>query len=347
MGYAENTKHVRFYYLSGLVENKLKLLITKEREKEIKNFQKLFSSHIYAIATDDFEFENYVRSVVPGCHGVRETTGNSGYGKAKKPSVSTTQVKDTSQDIFKKKEAPKKGVAKAFSKIEPKSSSVKKEAVEKPTVKKEVQKPKSNQKVNSFFGKKTESKSKKETKKIEIEEKIEDEEMEVDQKEAEDESDDEPVTKKRKSPRKKTKHRRIQMESSSDEDENEGDKLLFGDSQEERLKNISLDDDKVLAEDTIRSDSEHEGLPSDEMSEEEKENKQKKDKKEKTQFGSAKVIGGDQVPTKKVKKKRYTVDDEGNMVTETYFVKEEMTSEEIEKQKKEDEKRKSPAAKSD
>ena len=51
----------------------------------------------------DFEFENYVRSVVPGCHGVRETTGNSGYGKAKKPSVSTTQVKDTSQDIFKKK----------------------------------------------------------------------------------------------------------------------------------------------------------------------------------------------------------------------------------------------------
>ena len=82
---------------------------------------------------------------------------------------------------------------------------------------------------------------------------------------------------------------------------------MFGDSQEERLKNISLDDDKVLAEDTIRSDSEHEGLPSDEMSEEEKENKQKKTKKEKTQFGSAKVIGGDQVPTKKVKKKRYTV----------------------------------------
>merc|ERR1712029_1053168 len=91
--YAENTKHVRFYYLSGLAENKLKLLITKEREKEIKKFQKLFSSHIYAIATDDFEFENYVRSVVPGCHGVRETTGSSGYGKAKKPSVSTTQVR--------------------------------------------------------------------------------------------------------------------------------------------------------------------------------------------------------------------------------------------------------------
>ena len=64
----------------------------------------------------------------------------------------------------------------------------------------------------------------------------------------------------------------------------------------------------MLAEDTIRSDSEHEGLPSDEIqSEEEKENKQKKTKKEKTQFGSAKVIGGDQVPTKKVKKKRYTV----------------------------------------
>ena len=56
---------------------------------------------------------------------------------------------------------------------------------------------------------------------------------------------------------------------------------MFGDSQEERLKNISLDDDKVLAEDTIRSDSEHEGLPSDEMSEEEKENKQKKTKKRK------------------------------------------------------------------
>merc|ERR1711917_154821 len=50
--YAENTKHVRFYYLSGLLENKLKLLITKEREKEVKKFQKLFSSHIYAIATD-------------------------------------------------------------------------------------------------------------------------------------------------------------------------------------------------------------------------------------------------------------------------------------------------------
>ena len=62
----------------------------------------------------------------------------------------------------------------------------------------------------------------------------------------------------------------------------------------------------MLAEDTIRSDSEHEGLPSDEMSEEEKENKQKT-KKAKTQFGSAKVIGGDQVQTKKVKKKRYTV----------------------------------------
>ena len=60
----------------------------------------LFSWIIFVL---DFEFENYVRSVVPGCHGVRETTGNSGYGKAKKPSVSTTQVKDTSQDIFKKK----------------------------------------------------------------------------------------------------------------------------------------------------------------------------------------------------------------------------------------------------
>ena len=34
------------------------------------------------------------------------------------------------------------------------------------------------------------------------------------------------------------------------------------------------------------------------------------------------------------------------MVTETYYVNEEMTNEEIEKQKKEDEKRKSPAAKS-
>ena len=34
------------------------------------------------------------------------------------------------------------------------------------------------------------------------------------------------------------------------------------------------------------------------------------------------------------------------MVTETYYIKEEMTAEEIETQKKEDEKRKSPAAKS-
>ena len=100
-----------------LLENKLKLLITNERENEVKKFQKLFSSHIYAIATDgnnsifillifltfflDFEFENYVRNVVPGCHGVRETTG--GYGKAKKPTVSSIPVKDTSQDIFKKK----------------------------------------------------------------------------------------------------------------------------------------------------------------------------------------------------------------------------------------------------
>merc|ERR1712168_184010 len=201
--YAENTKHVRFYYLSGLLENKLKLLITKEREKEVKKFQKLFSSHIYAIATEDFEFENYVRNVVPGCHGVRETTG--GYGKAKKPSGSTIQVKDTSQDIFKKKEVSKKGVAKAFSKIEPKSSSVKKEAAEKPAVKKEVQKPKSNQKVNSFFGKKTEKKKTEEKKKIEIEKKVEDEEMEVDQKEAEEESDDEPVAKKTKITKKKDK----------------------------------------------------------------------------------------------------------------------------------------------
>lgn len=331
------------------MENKLKLLITKERESEIKKFEKLFSSHIYAIATDDFEFENYVRNVIPACQGVRETTGSSGHGKTKKTTGSTIQVKDTSQDIFKKKEVAKKGVAKAFSKTEQKSSSVKKEASEKTTVKKEVHEPKQNQKVNSFFGKKTETKpkkieKKKSSKKIEHEVKAEDEEMEVDQKEAEEESEDEPVAKKRKSPRKKTKHRRIQMESSSDDEENEGDKLLFGDSQEERLKNISLDDDKMLAEDTIRSDdSDHEGLPSDEMSEEEKENKQKKMKKEKTQFGSAKVIGGDQVQTKNIKKKRYTVDDEGNMVTETYYVKEEMTNDEIEKQKKEDEKRKSPA----
>merc|ERR1712131_186527 len=108
--YAENTKHVRFYYLSGLVENKLKLLITRERESEAKKFQKLFSSHIYAIATEDFEFENYVRTVIPACHGVRESHGN--VGKAKKPTENTTQVKDTSQDIFKKK-VPKKGVAKA------------------------------------------------------------------------------------------------------------------------------------------------------------------------------------------------------------------------------------------
>merc|ERR1712137_403645 len=269
--YAENTKHVRFYYLSGLVENKLKLLITRERENEVKNFEKLFSSHIYALATDDFEFDNYVRNIIPACHAVRETHGNN--PKAKIQTKSTTQVKDTSQDIFKKKEVPKKGVAKAFSKIEPKSSSVKKEANDKPTVKKEVPKNKPNQKVNSFFGKKAEAKKpKKETKKIEpedtTEEPEENEAMEVDQKEAEDESEEEPLVKKRKSPRKKTKHRRIQMESSSDEEQNEAEKLLFGDSQGERLKNISLDDDKVLAEDTIRSDSEHEGLHSDEMSQE-------------------------------------------------------------------------------
>jgi hypothetical protein len=90
--YAEKSKHIRFYYLSGLVENKLKLLITKERESEIKKFEKLFSSHIYAIATDDFEFENYVRNVIPACQGVRETTGQSGHGKARKP----TENKDPS-----------------------------------------------------------------------------------------------------------------------------------------------------------------------------------------------------------------------------------------------------------
>merc|ERR1712142_209542 len=147
--YAEKTKHVRFYYLSGLKESKLKILITKERENEVKNFEKLYSSHIYAIVTNDFEFENYVRTVVPACHGVREMISEPGQDRKQPVDTPKTQIRDTSQDIFKKKEAPKKGVAKAFSKIEPKSTSIKKEAVEKKNEKKEAPKAKSNQKVSS------------------------------------------------------------------------------------------------------------------------------------------------------------------------------------------------------
>ena len=45
--------------------------------------------------------------------------------------------------------------------------------------------------------------------------------------------------------------------------------------------------------------------------------------------------------TRKVKKKKYTVDDEGNMVTETYFSEEEITKEEMEKEKSKEEKKKS------
>ena len=37
---------------------------------------------------------------------------------------------------------------------------------------------------------------------------------------------------------------------------------------------------------------------------------------------------------RKVKKKRYTIDEEGNMVTETYFSEEEVTEEEMELEKK-------------
>merc|ERR1711962_1032922 len=245
-------------------ENQLKILITKQRETDVKNFEKLFSSHIYAVATNDFEFENYKHNVVPACHGVRETIGEPGKESRPVEEQNKPQIKDSSQHIFKKREVPKKGVAKAFSKVEKKTTSVKKEADEKSTTKKEVPKSKSNKQVNSFFGKKTSTLSKTKKQKNEPEENVEDKEepeqaMEVDQEPDNNESDEEPLVKKRKSPRKKTKHRRIQMESSSDEDETEGEKLLFGDSQEERLKNISLDDDKVLAEDTIRSDSsEHE-----------------------------------------------------------------------------------------
>merc|ERR1711917_198529 len=40
--YAENTKHVRFYYLSGLLENKLKLLITNEERMKSRNSRNFF-----------------------------------------------------------------------------------------------------------------------------------------------------------------------------------------------------------------------------------------------------------------------------------------------------------------
>ena len=74
-------------------------------------------------------------------------------------------------------------------------------------------------------------------------------------------------------------------------------RLLFGDSQEERVRNLSLDDEpKVLAEDTMMQSSEDEQV-------EEKENVP--EKKKKTSFGSAKVVGNGK-PTRKVKKKKYT-----------------------------------------
>ena len=79
---------------------------------------------------------------------------------------------------------------------------------------------------------------------------------------------------------------------------------MFGASQEERLRNISIEDEnkEVLAEDTmLKSDTESE-RERDSESDQEKENIPKKKKAE---FGSAKVLN--QKMTKKVKKKRYTV----------------------------------------
>merc|ERR1711970_373828 len=105
--YAESKKYVRFYYLSGLVENKLKILITKDRDTEVEKFKKLYSSHIYAVTSKDFEFENYVHTLVPACHGVRKTTGQPGEERKATVKQPKTQIKDTSRDIFKKKEAPK------------------------------------------------------------------------------------------------------------------------------------------------------------------------------------------------------------------------------------------------
>ena len=82
---------------------------------------------------------------------------------------------------------------------------------------------------------------------------------------------------------------------------------MFGDDEEKRLRNISIEEDepKILAENTILSseESEHEGHDEN-YSEDEKENKPKK--KPKTSFGTAKIIG-DGKATKKVKKTRYHV----------------------------------------
>ena len=119
-------------------------------------------------------------------------------------------------------------------------------------------------------------------------------------------------------------------------------RLLFGESN--RVRNLSLEDDEpaVLAENTvIQSSSEEE----DDSRNDEKENEpEKREKKKKTSFGSAKVIESGQL-TRKVKKKKYTVDDEGNMVTETYFSEEEITKEEMEKEKAKEEKKKSEVKK--
>merc|ERR1711962_1470622 len=120
-------------------ENQLKILITKQRETDVKNFEKLFSSHIYAVATNDFEFENYKHNVVPACHGVREPVGEPGKESRQIEEQNKPQIKDSSQHIFKKREVPKKGVAKAFSKIEKKSTSVKKEADENQQQRKKFQ----------------------------------------------------------------------------------------------------------------------------------------------------------------------------------------------------------------
>merc|ERR1712141_333201 len=180
-----------------------------------------------------------------------------------------------------------------FSKIESKTEKTSTAKTAEKEIKKEASTKvtKSNSKVSSFFGntkpKKESKAAKKEVKTTKKEpenddEDFDDDAMDVDHspKKVKKESSPSPNKRKTKNQNKETKPkpRRVQMDSSSEEDEQDEDqRLLFGDEEEDRLRNISIEEDKseILAENTILTsdESEHEGVVD---SEDEKENKPKK-----------------------------------------------------------------------
>ncbi|CAG5094435.1 Oidioi.mRNA.OKI2018_I69.XSR.g13553.t2.cds [Oikopleura dioica] len=156
------------------------------------------------------------------------------------------------------------------------------------------------------------------------------------------EVDEEPAREspKKKSPKKlkvAKNRRRVALESDSESDDgnnmdNTGGRLLFGGSDDEENLEDSVKNVSLMSEDEVaKSDS-------DEEKENKKQAKKKKEKKEikeetpVTKFGTAKVKPGKVM--KKVQKKRTYVDDEGNMVTEKYYVEVEVDPSEIEEEAK-------------